>query len=64
MMPEHRGHRLGTSSSSPRSRSLQREHPERVAIHTDTAVDNHAMQATNRDFGYRPVERLLRDAAS
>ena len=32
--------------------------PERVAIHTDTAVDNHAMQATNRDFGFRPVERL------
>ena len=37
---------------------IQREHPDRVAIHTDTAVDNHAMQATNRDFGYRPVERM------
>ena len=39
---------------------LQRDNPDRTAIHTDTAVDNHAMQATNRDFGYRPVERPIR----
>ena len=46
------------SSSSRRSRSFSASRPERVAIHTDTAVDNHAMQATNRDFGFRPVERM------
>ena len=59
MMPEHRGHRLGTLLKCATLEIAQREHPERVAIHTDTAVDNHAMQATNRHFGYRPVERLL-----
>jgi GNAT superfamily N-acetyltransferase len=58
VMPEHRGHRLGTLLKCATLEILQREHPDRVEIHTDTAVDNHAMQATNRDFGYRPVERL------
>lgn len=59
VMPEHRGHRLGTLLKCATLEIIQREHPDRVVIHTDTAVDNHAMQATNRDFGYRPVERLL-----
>jgi GNAT superfamily N-acetyltransferase len=59
VMPEHRGHRLGTLLKCATLEIAQREHPERVAIHTDTAVDHHAMQATNRHFGYRPVERLL-----
>jgi GNAT superfamily N-acetyltransferase len=58
VMPEHRGHRLGTLLKLATLGIIQREHPERVVIHTDTAVDNDAMQATNRDFGYRPVERL------
>ena len=58
VMPEHRGHRLGTLLKLATLEVLQRDHPERVAIHTDTAVDNHAMQATNRDFGFRPVERM------
>jgi GNAT superfamily N-acetyltransferase len=59
VMPEHRGHRLGTLLKCATLEIVQREYPERVAIHTDTAVDNHPMQATNRRFGYRPVERLL-----
>ena len=59
VMPDHRGHRLGTLLKCATLEIIQREHPDRVAIHTDTAVDNHAMQATNRDFGFRPVERLL-----
>jgi GNAT superfamily N-acetyltransferase len=58
VMPEHRGHRLGTALKLATLEILQREHPERLALHTDTAVDNHAMQATNRDFGFRPVERM------
>jgi GNAT superfamily N-acetyltransferase len=58
VMPEHRGHRLGTLLKLATLAIVQREHPDRTAIHTDTAVDNQAMQATNRDFGYRPVERL------
>jgi GNAT superfamily N-acetyltransferase len=58
VMPEHRGHRLGTLLKLATLEVLQSDRPERVAIHTDTAVDNHAMQATNRDFGFRPVERM------
>ncbi|MEO6509827.1 MAG: GNAT family N-acetyltransferase [Nocardioides sp.] len=58
VMPEHRGHRLGTLLKCATLEIIQREHRDRVTIHTDTALDNHAMQATNRDFGYRPVERL------
>jgi GNAT superfamily N-acetyltransferase len=58
VMPEHRGHRLGTLLKCATLEIVQREHPERVVIHTDTAIDNEAMQATNRDFGFRPVERL------
>lgn len=58
VMPEHRGHRLGTALKLATLELLQRESPDRRAIHTDTAVDNHAMQATNLDFGYRPVERM------
>jgi GNAT superfamily N-acetyltransferase len=59
VMPDHRGHRLGTLLKCATLEIVQREHPDRVRFLTDTAVDNHAMQATNRDFGYRPVERLL-----
>jgi GNAT superfamily N-acetyltransferase len=59
VMPEHRGQRLGTLLKCATLDVLQREHPDRVGIHTDTALDNHAMQATNRAFGYRPVEVLL-----
>jgi GNAT superfamily N-acetyltransferase len=58
VMPDHRGHRLGTLLKLATLEIVQRDRPELAAIHTDTAVDNHAMQATNRDFGYRPVERL------
>ena len=49
----------GTAAQArhPRGRSSATT-PSVCAIHTDTAVDNHAMQATNRDFGYRPVERM------
>jgi GNAT superfamily N-acetyltransferase len=58
VMPRHRGHHLGTLLKLATLEIVQRDRPDLVAIHTDTAVDNHAMQATNRDFGYRPVERL------
>ncbi len=58
VMPEHRGMRLGTLLKCATLEIAQAEYGDRVAIHTDTAVDNHAMQATNRDFGFRPVERM------
>lgn len=58
VMPDHRGHRLGTLLKVSTLAIVQGDHPERVAIHTDTAVGNDAMQATNRSFGFRPVERM------
>ena len=63
VMPEHRGHRLGTLLKCATLEIVQREHPERVVIHTDTALDNPAMQATNRDFGFRARRAAARDAA-
>ncbi|UUZ58592.1 hypothetical protein [Nocardioides sp. B-3] len=34
------------------------EHPERTTMHTWMDPENLPMAATNRAFGYRPVERL------
>jgi GNAT superfamily N-acetyltransferase len=58
VMPGHRGHRLGTALKLATLDVIRRDHPGCVALHTWTAVENHAMQRTNRDFGYRPVERM------
>ncbi|MDT0203595.1 GNAT family N-acetyltransferase [Nocardioides sp. AE5] len=54
VMPEHRGHRLGTALKLATLDVVRREHPERRAVHTWTEPSNHAMQRTNRDFGYQP----------
>lgn len=58
VMSAHRGHRLGTAMKLATLDVIRHEHPERSAMHTWTAVDNAPMQCTNRDFGYRPVERM------
>jgi GNAT superfamily N-acetyltransferase len=58
VMPEHRGRHLGAALKAATLAILQAEHPERVAIHTWTDPDNHAMYRTNTVFGYRPVERM------
>ena len=58
VMPEHRGRRLGTLLKLATLEVLAEEHPDATALHTWTAPDNHAMQRTNHDFGYRPVDRL------
>ncbi|KQZ70322.1 GNAT family N-acetyltransferase [Nocardioides sp. Root151] len=58
VMPEHRGHRLGTALKLATLEVVRREHPERRAIHTWTEPDNHAMQRTNADFGFTPRARL------
>lgn len=52
VMPEHRGHRLGTALKLATLDVVRAEHPERRALHTWTDPDNHAMQRTNIDFGY------------
>jgi GNAT superfamily N-acetyltransferase len=58
VMPEHRGHRLGTALKLANLAVVQREHRERTSLHTWTASDNLPMQRTNRDFGFTPVERI------
>lgn len=58
VMPEHRGHRLGTALKLATLDVLRRDHPERRALHTWTEPDNHAMQRTNADFGYTARNRL------
>ena len=58
VMPEHRGSRLGTRLKLATLGVLAGAFPDRGSVHTWTAVDNHAMQATNRDFGFVPVERM------
>lgn len=58
VMPDHRGHRLGTLLKLATLEAVQREHPGRRLLHTWTSPDNPAMHHTNLGFGYRPVERL------
>ena len=58
VMPEHRGRRLGTLLKLATLEVLVAEHAGASVLHTWTALDNHAMQRTNRHFGYRPVDRL------
>ncbi len=58
VMPAHRGHRLGLRLKLATLDVIERDHPERSTLHTWTAPDNHAMQRTNRAFGFEPVEVL------
>ena len=58
VMPEHRGHRLGTALKLATLEVLRREHPARTHVNTWTEPDNDAMYRTNLDFGYRPVEQM------
>ncbi len=58
VMPEHRGHKLGLLMKLSTLDRIHAEHPGRTVIHTWSALSNAPMQATNRRFGYRPVERM------
>jgi GNAT superfamily N-acetyltransferase len=58
VMPAHRGRRLGLLLKLATLELIQRDHPERTALHTWSAVENDPMQRTNREFGYQPVERM------
>jgi GNAT superfamily N-acetyltransferase len=58
VMPEHRGHRLGTALKLATLEIVQRDHPGRRTFHTWTDPDNRAMYRTNTDFGFVPVERM------
>ena len=54
----HRGHRLGAAMKAANLALLGERYAERGLLHTWTALDNDAMQAVNREFGFRAVERL------
>jgi GNAT superfamily N-acetyltransferase len=58
VMPAHRGRRLGSRLKLATLEIIQRDHPERAAIHTWTDPGNHAMQSTNHSFGFRLVDRM------
>ncbi len=58
VMRAHRGHRLGAAMKATNLTLLRERFADRTRLHTWTALDNHAMQAVNRAFGFRPVERL------
>lgn len=58
VMPEHRGHKLGLLMKLSTLDRVQAGHPDRTAFHTWSAVSNAPMQATNRRFGYRSIERM------
>ena len=58
VMPDHRGHRLGTALKLTTLEILLRDHPERSRIHTWTDPENLAMYRTNTALGFRVVERM------
>jgi len=58
VMPDHRGHRLGTALKLATLDVLLRDHPQRRTLHTWTDPDNHAMYRTNTDFGFVAAERM------
>ncbi|MDP3893927.1 GNAT family N-acetyltransferase [Nocardioides sp.] len=58
VMPEHRGHRLGTRLKLATLRIVQSDFPEHRMLHTWTDPDNHAMYRTNTDFGFVARERM------
>ncbi|MCH1869039.1 GNAT family N-acetyltransferase [Nocardioides sp. CFH 31398] len=55
VMPEHRGHRLGTLVKVANLEALEEVAPPRRAVHTWTAPDNGPMVAVNRAFGFVTV---------
>jgi len=58
VMPAHRGHRLGLLMKLTNLDAIQRDQPDRTAIHTWTAPDNTAMRRTNDRFGFTVAERM------
>lgn len=53
VLPEHRGHRLGTSIKADLAGWLRRERPDVRATHTWVDTENAAVLAVNRQLGVR-----------
>ena len=58
VMPEHRGHRLGTVLKLATLDLVLRDHADRTAVHTWTDPENQAMYRTNLGFGFEVAERM------
>lgn len=56
VLPEHRGHRLGTAIKVANLRAHCDEFPESRIVHSWNAEENAAMVAINDSLGFRPVE--------
>lgn len=56
VMREHRGHRFGEQLKWANLAQARAISPDAEWIHTYTEQGNTAMQRTNRDFGFVPVE--------
>ena len=57
VMPDHRGHQLGTLLKLTTLEMIADDHPERRLLHTWVASTNAPMQAVNRAFGFVPVDQ-------
>lgn len=58
VMPADRGRRLGLRLKLATLEVVERDFPQRRAVHTWTALDNHAMLRTNTAFGFEPVATM------
>ncbi len=59
VVPEHRGHRLGTAVKVANLRALAAAFPQRSRVQTMNAEDNPWMVAINERLGFRIVEEAL-----
>lgn len=57
VLPEHRGHRLGTALKADLAGWLRRQRPEVEVTHTWNDADNAPVLAVNKALGVRPIAR-------
>ena len=58
VLPEHRGHRLGTLVKAANLEAVHVALPQAPAVHTFNAAENHHMLAVNETLGFRRVAAL------
>ena len=56
VLPAHRGHGLGLAMKASILRVVQRDHPDRRAVHSWNATANTPIKRLNAALGFRPVE--------
>lgn len=59
VLPEHRGHGLGSWMKAESIRQARLRHPALAGLLTDTADSNRHMRAINDGFGYVPTHRSV-----